>query len=97
MNARELSSTGSSDSDVYSDGQTNSSLTIDSGAHDDHCHHSHAHTSILFAFASILLGVVFKNWTPQLKFVKFPFTAILFAFWALMSMLQFHFGLGKSE
>ncbi|GMH98100.1 hypothetical protein TrST_g10779 [Triparma strigata] len=60
-------------------------------------HHNAHHTDhhapiypIFFAFISILLGVILKNWVPRMKYFKvFPYTAVVFAIWTSISSLHF--------
>ncbi|GMH64529.1 hypothetical protein TL16_g03983 [Triparma laevis f. inornata] len=74
------------------------SINSNSTSSDNHAGHDH-HAPIypiFFAFISILLGVILKNWVPRMKhFNAFPYTAVVFAIWTIISCGHFSgIGLG---
>ena len=66
-------------------------LSEDAGNPHESTHH-HQYLPILFTFTAILTGVGFKNFLPNVKFIRaIPYTGFLFVFWFFVSLLNQHY------
>ena len=79
-----------SNSSIHNSTISNSSLIGDEHRDNEH-HPHHAYLPILFAFGSVLIGSLLKDYSPHSRFFlvrKIPYTCLVFLFWAVVEIVN---------